>query len=117
MAGRIVWTSASDCRGHIAGRRVGWQSRVAPEGRMRPAGAQATKISVSNDGSTAIVSIPVTFRQCGGRKQITTPVGTTPWSPSPQIDTALLNAVVRAHRWRQMLESGEYASSAELAKA
>jgi hypothetical protein len=26
-------------------------------------------------------------------------------------------AIVRAHRWRQMLESGEYASSAELAKA
>jgi hypothetical protein len=25
--------------------------------------------------------------------------------------------VIRAHRWRQMLESGEYASSAELAKA
>jgi hypothetical protein len=26
-------------------------------------------------------------------------------------------AIVRAHRWRQMLESGEYNSSAELAKA
>src|ERR1700716_2639648 len=26
-------------------------------------------------------------------------------------------AVVRAHRWRKMLESGEYNSSAELAKA
>jgi len=25
--------------------------------------------------------------------------------------------MVRAHRWRQMLESGEYACSAELAKA
>jgi hypothetical protein len=25
--------------------------------------------------------------------------------------------VVRAHRWRQMIESGKYASSAELAKA
>jgi hypothetical protein len=33
------------------------------------------------------------------------------------VDTALLKAVVRAHRWRQMLESGKYASSAELAKA
>jgi hypothetical protein len=43
--------------------------------------------------------------------------GTTPWSPAPRIDTALVKAVVRAHRWRQMLESGEYNSSAELAKA
>jgi hypothetical protein len=29
----------------------------------------------------------------------------------------MLKAIVRAHRWRAMLESGEYASSAELAKA
>src|SRR5437870_916048 len=84
---------------------------------MKPAGAQAAGTSVSNDGSTATVSIPVTFRQRGGRKQIMTPPGATPWSPPPQIDTALLRAVVRAHRWRHMLESGAYASSAELAKA
>ena len=31
--------------------------------------------------------------------------------------TALVKAMVRAHRWRHMLESGEYTSSAELAKA
>jgi hypothetical protein len=31
--------------------------------------------------------------------------------------TALVKAVVRAHRWRHTLESGEYSSSAELAKA
>ena len=36
---------------------------------------------------------------------------------APRIDSALVKAVVRAHRWRRMLESGEYASSAELAKA
>jgi hypothetical protein len=36
---------------------------------------------------------------------------------TPRIDTALLKAVVRAHRWREILESGEYASAAELAKA
>jgi hypothetical protein len=33
------------------------------------------------------------------------------------VDSALVKAVVRAHRWRQMIESGKYASSAELAKA
>jgi hypothetical protein len=79
--------------------------------------AQVIKISVSKDGRTATVSIPVTFLQRGGRKQILTPSGTTPWSPAPRVDGALVKAVVRAHRWRQMLESGEYASSAELAKA
>jgi hypothetical protein len=78
--------------------------------------ATATTI-VSRDGRTATVSISVTFRQRGGRKQILAPTGAAPWSPAPRVDTALVKAVVRAHRWRQMLESGEYASSAELAKA
>ena len=31
--------------------------------------------------------------------------------------TAEFEAIVRAHRWRHKLESGEYSSSAELAKA
>jgi hypothetical protein len=79
--------------------------------------AQGTKISVSKDRRTATISVPVAFLQRGGRKQILTPSGTTPWSPAPRVDGALVKAVVRAHRWRQMLESGEYASSAELAKA
>jgi len=81
------------------------------------AAAQAIKPDVSQDGRTATVSIPVTFRQRGGRKQILAPPGAAPWSPAPRIDTALVKALVRAHRWRQMLENGEYASSAELAKA
>jgi hypothetical protein len=79
------------------------------------AAAHVTTI-VSHDGLTATVSIPVTFRKRGGRKQILAPPGAAPWSPAPRVDTALVKAVVRAHRWRQMLESGDYASSAELAK-
>jgi len=83
---------------------------------MTPA-AHAIKTSISKDGRTVTVSIPATFLQRGGRKQILTPPGAAPWSPAPRVDTALVKAVVRAHRWRQMLESGEYASLAELAKA
>ena len=80
-------------------------------------GAQAGRAQISKDGRTAVVSITVSFLQRGGRKQILSPPGTAPWSPSPRVDSALFKAVVRAHRWRQMLESGEYTSSAELAKA
>jgi hypothetical protein len=79
--------------------------------------AQVTKTSISKDGLTATVSIAATFLQRGGRKQILTPPGAAPWSPAPRVDTALVKAVVRAHRWRNMLEGGDYASSAELAKA
>src|ERR1700693_4051703 len=44
-------------------------------------------------------------------------MGASPRSASPRADGALVKAVVRAHRWRQMIEDGQYASSAELAKA
>jgi hypothetical protein len=80
-------------------------------------GAQARKTRISADGCIATVSIPVNFIQRGGRNQILSPAGAAPWSPAPRVDSALVKAVVRAHRWRQMLESGEYASSAELAKS
>src|SRR5882757_4908411 len=78
---------------------------------------QASNAIISQDGRTAMVSIAVSFLQRGGRKQILSPAGAAPWSPAPRVDTALVKAVVRAHRWRRMIESGKYASSAELAKA
>jgi hypothetical protein len=80
------------------------------------ASPQASKARISQDGRTAMVSISVSFLQRGGRKQILSPAGAAPWSPAPRVDSALVKAVVRAHRWRAMLESGEYGSSAELAK-
>ncbi|UFW72661.1 MULTISPECIES: hypothetical protein [unclassified Bradyrhizobium] len=78
---------------------------------------RASKALISQDGRTAMVSIAVSFLQRAGRKQILSPSGAAPWSPAPRVDSALVKAVVRAHRWRQMIESGKYASSAELAKA
>ena len=80
-------------------------------------GSQTSKALISQDGRTAVVSISVSFLQRGGRKQILSPAGAAPWSPAPRVDSALVKAVVRAHRWLQMIESGKYASSAELAKA
>ena len=65
--------------------------------------AQAVKTVISQDGRTATVSVPVTFLQRGGRKQILAPPGVAPWSPAPRADTALVKAIVRAHRWRQLL--------------
>jgi hypothetical protein len=78
---------------------------------------QTLKNRITNDGRSVTVHIPITFRQRAGRKQILTPSGSAPWSPAPRVDTALLKAIVRAHRWREMLENGKYSSAAELAKA
>src|SRR3954452_4945183 len=80
-------------------------------------GAQSRKTRISADGCIATGSIPVNFLQRSGRKSILSPAGAAPWSPAPRVDSALVKAVVRAHRWRQMIESGRLASSAELAKA
>jgi hypothetical protein len=79
--------------------------------------AHPPKVSVSKAGDTVTVHIPITFRQRARRKQIIGPPGSAPWSPAPRVDTALLKAVVRAHRWREMLEIGEYACAADLARA
>ena len=38
-------------------------------------------------------------------------------SPSTRVDSTLVKAIVRAHRWRDMLESGDYATVRDLAKA
>jgi hypothetical protein len=75
------------------------------------------KNRISRNGDTVTVHIPVTFRQRAGRKQIVGPSGSVPWSPAPRVDTALLKAIVRAYRWREMLESGKYQCAADLAKA
>ncbi|WP_245481486.1 hypothetical protein [Bradyrhizobium sp. LVM 105] len=65
-----------------------------------------------------LVSIPISFRRQGGRKRVVTPANAEAWSPpKPQVDNTLIKAVVRAHRWRHMLESNLFGSVRELAKA
>jgi hypothetical protein len=36
---------------------------------------------------------------------------------APQIDTTLVKAIARAFRWQKMLETGQYATIKEIAKA
>ena len=78
---------------------------------------KASHSRISNKGDIVTIHIPVVFRQRAGRRQIIGPSGSVPWSPAPRVDTALLKAVVRAYRWREMIECGKYACAAELAKA
>jgi hypothetical protein len=74
--------------------------------------------ALSRDGRMMIVSIPISLRRQGGRKQVVTPADAAPWiPPSPRFDSTIIKAVVRAHRWRSMLESKLYGTVRELAKA
>jgi hypothetical protein len=77
-------------------------------------------------GVTSVtVSVPLTIRRRGGRKQIIGPDGAV----APRAgdrgagvvpvngDPALIKALARGFRWRRMLEEGRYASISEMAKA
>jgi hypothetical protein len=61
------------------------------------------------------VNIHVPFRivKRGGRKEMQMPEGAT--QPRPT-DSTLVKALARAFRWKGMLESGEFATIAELAE-
>ena len=66
--------------------------------------------------STLSVRVPFAFRKRGGRKLVITPDGRTE-CPRPRVDSALVKALARAHRWQRMLQGGECASINELAAA
>ncbi len=73
---------------------------------------------ISPDGRTMVVSIPISLRRQGGRKRVVTPAHAPTWSPPPaRIDNTIVKALVRAHRWRNMLEANLFGSVRELAKA
>jgi len=61
------------------------------------------------------VTLHVPFHRVkrGGRKEMQLPEGTT---QSRKTDNTLVRALARAFRWKRMLESGEFATIAELSK-
>ena len=66
--------------------------------------------------STLSVRVPFAVRKRGGRKLVITPDGEI-HRPRARVDSALVKAIARAHRWQRLLESGECASITELAAA
>jgi hypothetical protein len=68
-------------------------------------------------GRTLVVRIPLPVQRRGTRKLVVGPDG-APWCGSRTVvDHTIVKALARAHRWKSMLESGEYASPTELAKS
>jgi hypothetical protein len=78
-----------------------------------------TEPNPSGDGRTVTVRIPISIRRRGGRKFVLAPDGTTDtWAaPSRRIDNAMVKAIARAFRWREMLENGTYGTIADIAAA
>ena len=69
--------------------------------------------------ASVIVRVPITIRKRGGRSLVVSPYGTVGVLPPPRarIDSTLIKALARAHRWKRMLDDGRYGSVSELAAA
>src|SRR5262249_37582243 len=68
-------------------------------------------------GRTLILRVPLPPRRRGGRKFVVGVGGITWTGRRVLIDNTIVKALGKAHRWKAMLESGEYASMTELARA
>ena len=63
--------------------------------------------------NTMTIHVPFRVVQRGGRKEMQLPEGASqPRKP----DNTLIKALARAFRWKRMLETGEYATIADLAE-
>jgi len=67
---------------------------------------------------TVVVHIPMAFARRGGRKALITPDGSPARAPQrPHTNSPLVTALAHAFRWRKQLETGAYATIAEIAAA
>lgn len=73
----------------------------------------------NGDGRAVTVRVPISIRRRGGRKLVLAPDGAevTAAPVTRHVDNAMVKAIARAFRWRDMLEKGEYATIREIAVA
>ena len=85
----------------------------------RTEGSVMAKPKISSDGRTITVRVPISIRERGGRKLVLAPDGAECTVPpvTRHVDNALVKAIARAFRWREMLEDGSHATIAEIAAA
>ncbi len=76
------------------------------------------KPTITRDGDCIVVHIPMTFKRRGGRKEIIMPQGLEGKPSSKQTaQNAILVAIARAFRWKELIETGRVKNLAEIARA
>jgi hypothetical protein len=65
---------------------------------------------------TLTIRVPIRLQRRGGRKLVMAPEGVAMPKPKPRPDETLIKALVRAHRWRRRIESGQAKSITDLAE-
>jgi hypothetical protein len=69
------------------------------------------------EGQTITVRVPISMHRRGGRKLVLAPDGSNIAAQRPHMDSALIKAIARAFRWREMLETGGYSTIRDIARA
>jgi hypothetical protein len=77
------------------------------------------ELKARDDGRTITIHVPIWIRRRGRRKLVFAPDGTnaTTTPICRRVDNAMIKAIARAFRWREMLEDGTHATIAEIAAA
>ena len=76
------------------------------------------KGTILHDTDALTVTVPMTFRKRGGRKLVIAPNGADAWAlPRARIDNTMVKALARAHRWKKLLDTGDYPTVQDLAEA
>jgi hypothetical protein len=75
-----------------------------------------TRATLASEGDCLVVQVPLRIRRRRGRREIIAPAGLEGTAPAPvTTNRGLAVMVARAHRWRELLESGQYATIRALA--
>jgi hypothetical protein len=76
------------------------------------------KPKIKSDGRTITVRVPISIRRRRGRKVVLAPDGVghdRHMLRRQQVDNALVKAIARGFRWREMLETGACSTIKEIA--
>jgi hypothetical protein len=75
-----------------------------------------TRARLVAEGDCLVVRVPLRIRRRRGRREIIAPAGLEEVTSAPSdVNRGLAVMVARAHRWRELLESGRYATIRALA--
>ncbi len=78
--------------------------------------SDATRARLTSEGDCLVVRVPLRIRRRRGRREIIAPAGLEGATPAEAtVNRGLAAMVARAHRWRELLESGQYATIRALA--
>jgi len=78
--------------------------------------SQEARATLTADGDCLVVQVPLQIKRRRGRKEIIAPSGTEgATADETRTNRGLAVTLARAHRWRELLEAGRYATIRELA--